>query len=344
MDNFTWFRVKHSNCGGVTSAQFWYGLKSDIVKDLNPPGLYPKRHLIHVLSSASKEFQVKHEPPIDKTLVDSVHEFNASTTSLGRLPIEKILDPIICPSVFSITRWCRRKLSIKEIADVLDVPVNIAEDCKRYKHKRSYLPFLRGVPSKITQFVLQRLQLGNQHDISIINQIHRHNRTPIPHLTAKPVKDEQILKAVKVDDAMVQNSIWDLRLLSIRKDIEYDTSVATKLNKIRSLLVRRWTRNVWESFFHFLECEYGKDWVGSELHKQHHSELNKGISAFIQCAYVARHADWFEWTKGSAYFSGVGNVTTKHTSEMVFHNGQREKTPRLDDLNQKFSTRMFYKV
>lgn len=245
-----WYRIRHRDCGGVTSAQYWY---AKIIKDLNPPGLYPVRHLIHVLSSASKEFQTQVFPPDDTSLKNSVWEENNFVMATGLMPIDDILNFIECPSVFTSTKWCRRKLSVKEIADILDLPVSISEECRDYNHKKRELPFLKCIPSKITQFVLQRVGLGNQRDIKIMNKILRNQRKPIPFLFAPPLEDEANLKAVKFDDAGVQNSIWDKRVLSIRRELKYNSDIANKLNKIRGLLVIRWRKNVWNSFFRYLK-------------------------------------------------------------------------------------------
>lgn len=64
-------------------------------------------------------------------------------------------------------------------------------------------------------------------NLNMINQIHRHKRRLIPTIKVPPIEDEGMLKAVKADDASIQNSIWDLKTLTIRKEIVYNADVAS---------------------------------------------------------------------------------------------------------------------
>ena len=52
---FTWERIKHYCCGGVTQSQFWFGYNSHLILP-KPTGLYPERYIGDVMSAAIKEF------------------------------------------------------------------------------------------------------------------------------------------------------------------------------------------------------------------------------------------------------------------------------------------------
>ena len=96
-----------------------------------------------------------------------------------------------------------------------------------------------------------------------MNQFLRHSRTHIPSLLAPPVEDEANLKAVKSDNAAVQNSIWDKRVLATRKGIKNNSDLANKLNNIRGLLIRRWRKNVWNFFSSIWSLNMGKNGKGT---------------------------------------------------------------------------------
>ena len=113
--------------------------------------------------------------------------------------------------------------------------------------------------------------------------------------------EDNILKAVKADDALVDNIIWDQRVIQFFEHIELDETIAVKLNIIRKFLTRRWRRNVHKSFRKYLKTHYG-EWMESKHHLDEASELSKDINAYIACIPAITSADWFEWPGTSSLF------------------------------------------
>ena len=61
MIDINWDRIKHWNYGGVTDGQFWFGWKGDF--ETQTMSFHHTRHLIHILSSSAKSFQVEVDCP-----------------------------------------------------------------------------------------------------------------------------------------------------------------------------------------------------------------------------------------------------------------------------------------
>ena len=214
------------------------------------------------MSAASKEFQK--EAPLIPTNDDSAIDF---VTSTSRIKLTQSNEFIYCPSVFTKTRFCFRKLSIREITECYDQTHDVIEACMNVKVNQRDLPFLNGDPNKIVQHILKRLNLIEQSNSPDMFEVcgYRKIRSEIVVL---PTMDNGMLNAVKADDALVENSIWDIRVLSIFPHMNYTTMVAENLNVLQRLLMKRWRRNDVKSFTRYLIETYGSDWRKPILEKQ----------------------------------------------------------------------------
>ena len=106
------------------------------------------------------------------------------------------------------------------------------------------LPFVKGVPNKITQHVLRRLNLLDLNEDKD-DLVRVKNKTGFrSDIVVPPTMDDNLLKAVKADDALLKNSIWDKRVLRIFLHLKYTEDLAKGLNTLRHLFVRRWRYNV----------------------------------------------------------------------------------------------------
>ena len=143
------------------------------------------------------------------------------------------------------------------------------------------------------QHILKRLNLIKQsNNPSILEEGgYRKIRSEI---VVPPTMDDTMLKAVKADDALVENSIWDIRVLNIFPHMNYNTLVAEKLNVLRRLLMKIWRRNVVKSFVRYLIETYGSDWKKPTLDKQINAELMRDIAAFKECRNAINGATWFD--------------------------------------------------
>ena len=193
----SWERIKHDKCGEVTTMQFWFGYKSSHVSPI-PTGIYPDRTLGDILSSASKQFQ-KEAPLLTREL-----EYEGPN-AFKRINVADIYSFVRCPSVFTSTRWCDRKLSLKEIAECFDQTYDIVEEIANLGISKKLLLFVKGVPNKITQHVLRRLNLldlnKEKDDLVRVN-----NKTGFrSDIVVPPMMDDNVLTAVKADDALIEN-------------------------------------------------------------------------------------------------------------------------------------------
>ena len=294
--NFTWERIRHSSCGGVTNVQCWYGWTGE--RKLIPNETLPKRSIIHNISSSSKIFQVETNSPQDPSCLYNKPVYKSSEVlfSSGLLPITNVGIRVVCPSVFTRTKWCERKLTIKEVAECFDQSHDIIEKCVATKLKVNEAPFIYGMPDKMIHHVLKRLDFV---DIKRIQHSDSEVSRPLPVISVPPTIELKHLKAVKADDADVDTYIWDERVLNRFSHVKYDDKIVEKLNILRRFFLRLWVRRVVRSFMRYLQAEYGNNWRMSRSKCDVNSELYKDIERFTDCAYRVRGASWFEWTEGS---------------------------------------------
>ena len=293
-----WERIRHQDCGGITNGQFWYGYPKDVELGLIPPAT--RRTLTHIVSSATKQFQVTVDAPVDQRPHNSVQMSNQGILATGLMPIDSPLEQYICPSVFSKTGWCRRKLSTRELSDSFDQSFSVAEQAVVHGIKPSFLPFLNAVPNKVVQHIARRIFISSILSDSLDTPVTDNEVSPI--IEVPLTIEEKYLKSVKADDALVETHIWDNRVLSIFPHVPHTTKTVGHLNILRRLFLKAWKSKVWASFFGYLRKQYGSDWQGSKYHNDTESELYKDIEAFVNCSYSAHNADWFEWGKGSTLF------------------------------------------
>ena len=300
--SFTWRRVRHSEVGGVTNASYWFGWNWTCNTQSSP--FAQRRALVHMLGPAAKSFQKEVTVPmgVDR-LVNAVNrDTNGVVIANGLLPVEEFGGFIICPTVFTKTKWCQRRLIVKEIADIFDQPHNVAEECTLRHIKHKNLPFVTGVANKVVQWVLRTLNLAAfSSDPAPHASIHSINNA-LPVITVPPDSDEKYLKAVKADDATVETWIWDERVLHFFPKVTSNQRTVNALNVLRRLGSKWWKQKVWKSFYNYLETEYGKDWRKRKDKSMETSELRKDIIVFTDCAFKARNTDWFEWNAGSTLF------------------------------------------
>ena len=298
-DAYTWERVRHSTCGGVTDSVFWYGWTTE--RELDPVGSVPKRYLIQALSSSAKSFQAETDvPEKPEQMYDRAIFTNPNTIlSTGLLPIANTNVRVVCPSVFTKTKWCERRLTTKEITECFDQDTYVAEACALKNLKVSQMPFKEAVRNEVIQHVLRRLQFSN---IKRLECNLDHVSSPVPIITVPPTIESKHLKAVKSDYAGVDTYIWDERVLSNFPDMKYNEDTVIKLNVLRRFLLGTWVRRVWRSFMMYLKDEYGDEWTYLSSKNTQGTELNKNITHFVDCAYRAGGATWFEWEEGSTLF------------------------------------------
>ena len=298
-EGLSWERVKHTACGGVTDLQFWFGWSGQ--RDLGVSDTVPRRFLIDVLSPTASAYQRETAP-----LPDLYARYNSVIyvesdviSSLGIMTGTHVNIKIKCPSVFTKTKWCIRKLSTREVSECFDQTSHIIEKCVTEKMSLSKLPFVQGIPNKVLQYITRRLNLSN---IRRADPLEHQKLNPLEVIMVPPTIEDKHLKAVKADDALVDTYIWDERVIKIFKHINYNEKVVANLNVLRRFFLGLWQRRVCRSFQHYLITEYGRDWKTSKSKLDDHSELRKDIIRYSDCVFRAKRATWFEWNEGSTIF------------------------------------------
>ena len=126
---FQWERRKHHDCGGIANGQYWLGY--DFETELKMGGYYPRRYLINSMSPSTRTFQSEVDSPGDKDQLQSkiILDSAGNVISLGLLPVTALNCQGICSSVFTKSKWIRRKLSINELGEVFDQPLEVIDSC-----------------------------------------------------------------------------------------------------------------------------------------------------------------------------------------------------------------------
>ena len=172
----------------------------------------------------------------------TVYEGPDLVSALGLMPIDKLGIKMNCPSMFTKSKWCIRKLTVREIAECFDQPSTIIDKCVIENIRVNQLPLVKTVPNKILQYILRRLSLSNIEKIETEDQAYQ---------SSLPI-EEKHLKAVKSDDAAVDTYIWDDRVLKLFPTISYTDETVNKLNILRRFFLRLWVRRLCRSFQSYL--------------------------------------------------------------------------------------------
>lgn len=117
--------ISHQECGGVTNGSWYlnfYSPSAVIETCYIPP--QAQRDLSSIIDSmCSSGIPCSAPRSIDMVKVPTVHELRPGTFHYQGLLPWAIYQPIvIAPNVYSATKFCRRKLTGKEMMHVLDIP------------------------------------------------------------------------------------------------------------------------------------------------------------------------------------------------------------------------------
>ena len=151
--------VPHADCGGVLAGRFpvvynpsgWTILVTSL-------GLSYPRALRHIVNHAAKGFHPASAPPVDPqdhTMMRRVWHIPGTPTVLdwnGLLPRHSPCFTVLCPSVFTTSKWTRRGLTPEELAAAFDVSSAGLKYFAKWPYgQRRRLPFLRSLPARILQ-------------------------------------------------------------------------------------------------------------------------------------------------------------------------------------------------
>mmetsp|Transcript_24659 Transcript_24659/g.35384 ORF Transcript_24659/g.35384 Transcript_24659/m.35384 type:complete len:182 (+) Transcript_24659:2818-3363(+) len=148
--NLPWTKVHHASYSGVTDSYWFLGTTLPM---LGSPTLRYPRWLRTLLSSAAPSHR-PHSPPINPdSLFDETVYLPASKFLHcgGLLPLRTCASVLVCcPSVFTLSKWCSRRLTIPELCAAFDLPEFLTAHLSTTPGVDAHrLPFLSSVPSKI---------------------------------------------------------------------------------------------------------------------------------------------------------------------------------------------------
>jgi hypothetical protein len=224
-------------------------------------------------------------------------------------------DRVLCPSVYSSSKWVLRALTPKELAAIYHVPTVLHQEvdglCGFHQAAPGLLlkyvweDFVKSLsPSSSSDGIsissgpsstVGELELGSDEQFPTISDVNVISST-------SSVKSFDFSIAVKADDAEIPTFIWDDRVwgLELHSDQQKERLIArfsgrNPLTVIREFLLITWRKHLTRSFIHYMRTCHGRDWASSK-------RAEKERDAGKDCLRRSALADWWEWKDGSSLF------------------------------------------
>lgn len=146
---FQWSKITHHSLGGVL-ADFWFLGHSLPLAGSPIPPTYARRLRHHLSSTVSPYLRVCDPPPTTaSTMVSGRRCPSGVVNSNGLITASHCATAkVSCPSVFTPTGWCIRRLTIRELGIIYDLPVQFIASLPS-ELRPSSLPWLRTAPLKV---------------------------------------------------------------------------------------------------------------------------------------------------------------------------------------------------
>jgi len=304
--SFSWHRIRHSDCDGLTSGSWFLGVNFAPICPFTP--LPFKRRLRHVLKTtiSGRKFEVPKEIDLDLE-IEKVGWVDRYVHPGGLFPLEKPDALVIAPSIY--TRWVTRPLSTDELLDLLDIPMDLRPSLISYSSTEWVF---NSVPSKVllmfSRWVLnldtdQILSGGTPSKVSgNITTVLSMKDTDLP-LQSSSMRQ----KAAKDDDASIPLHYWDepfmSQLLQLGRPKAFVDQLASTrvagacvvpvLEVLRSFVLCAWRKSVYTSFVRYMRREFGGQW-----YRIPSIDLDVGRDCLVRVT----QADFWEWSGGSRLF------------------------------------------
>ena len=149
-----WYKYSHVEVGGVTDGFWFCGSSFPVDANTKLPVTY-HRTLRTILSSTVLGVRPSPSPvDPDATTLEVTYE-NKLLHCGGLLPIQSASSVLVlCPSVFTATRWCVRPLTAIELAIAFDLPESFSSFFgSAFSGTLQQLPFLYAAPSKLLRLL-----------------------------------------------------------------------------------------------------------------------------------------------------------------------------------------------
>jgi hypothetical protein len=300
----------HQELGGVTNGVFkvylarGIGTTCAVSFGTNPSA---RAILSHVLDAVA---------PGSRCPIPPVDSIPLGRDRNGLLHWGRRMDSIEAPTVFSKAHWVKRKLTLKELVSVLDLPSYKATETRT----REWMSDV-AVPGKVRARVVEAIRNWVNRSGGASKRPHipdgaQRINVKKPRLSplgpVEMVKDGPIssvleskqsnvtvtVKSTKSDDASVPVHLWDNRILALRRLKGLPRVKALEaLNTLREKFVLPfWRRKVGRDFRRWIEdMDLGNWWRNGE-------ERAVSVVAGAKAIFYAFEASWWEWDGGSFPF------------------------------------------
>ena len=308
------YSIRHSDVGGVTCNRHRLGwsTQGDLYGDSKGFKLL-KDSVTRTLAAVTKTMEAgfpcvgpTEDPNLQGCLSLDSHVYANQLSGTFRTPFQ-----------LSRTKWVKRKLTPGEIGAALDLPVGSIKAfslaCQlspRYISQLQELVPLKLIQSFGTQFfkVCQLDSVKAGHPIELWK----------PKYLEDPGEHEELdvshEKAVKRDDAEVDTSVWNLKAVKIPTSCPswllkpkswlvigstFDPTTHGRLfDGLRSLILRRFKRNVYKSFRSYIASTYSAE----ELMLRSSIELRTDLEVGRDAISRAMDSSFWTWNRGSTIF------------------------------------------
>ena len=243
----TWFTVSHESVGGSTTSRGVFGRSS--LNDLNMEVDPLRRTLSHIM-----KFSIRPSPC---TVPCLDHHY-----LLGhRLVVSRLTQPVVFETSFSRTGWGKRSLTEEELAQAFDLPPHIPWETG---FAASLVPIQ--IFRAIVEAVLVSLRPQVQKRAGARARLEVGTAPPLPidavwlpdlavWLPGSWSKTLIASKAVKSDDATVEQYPWNQRILLV-----LPTGNLNAIRGFERFALHVWYRSLFGSFIDYLGREYGPKW------------------------------------------------------------------------------------
>ena len=277
--------LSHSKCGGVTdftgkiklcvhsSSCATFALEPDLID------AYPAADLSSILSHTEGGEDLLQPARLVKLDSPKVTQVTHRSYHLEGLYPTKIKQPyFLIPSVFSVSKWVKRRLTKSELLAAYDIPVSLIT-LMTHSAKRKVLECI-ATPTKCLTALTSAIFLKGIVSVtgggyfsadsdSLHNQVESRSSSASSQDPSKSVHDSTLPgawhgnrkhnndeRAVKHDKAEVPIHFWNNSLAAKLELEELSILQKSALNVLRSFVVKRiWTRNVTRCLCRYLRCK-----------------------------------------------------------------------------------------
>ena len=344
-------QTSHQQHGGITMGRWTILMKKHVsgeTKDRIISGTTIRRQLRHVLDFTNKG--ICHG---DADLHSSTKRRKLNT------PILKLDDQVIpgisqleviTPSVKQPYDLVRRALTPKELMDVYDLqtPVQSKILTQTQEVRSTLLTFMsQAIPEKVVYSILSALEeIDQSYYLPEKKNLSTKKTTDTKHLEWLKEEEEAILndeKAARDDDVEIQTQQWDQYLMRsfnsglhdcllqltpvCRKPMVCTGQLTTAHDRLfthlRWLSLRRFRRNVYQSFLNYMQRKYKEKWgtlrdLYNQLRNTSRGKLTRRLTRIVgkvsgtdflrdldngrEAVERALHSSFWDWDQGSSLF------------------------------------------